>query len=157
MSARLGLLRRSSLGRLWMVAVVVLLGAGCDASETYLLVINNHELQVEVVDTPEGRERGLMDRSQLDADHGMLFVFEREERRSFWMKNTLIPLSIAYIGGDLIIDEILQMTPHSTAPVPSRLPAMYALELNAGRFAELGIRPGHRLVLSDQLRERIAR
>jgi len=108
-----------------------------------------------VADTPESRQQGLMDRKTLAADQGMLFVFDAEEHRSFWMQNTPLPLSIAYIGADLVIDEILAMTPYSTAAVPSAEPAMYALEVNQGRFAELGITPGYRVRLSEPLRQRI--
>jgi len=97
-----------------------------------------------------------MHREELGPRNGMLFVFASSEPRSFWMKNTLIPLSIAYIDENWIIREIHDMTPLSLEPVPSRGPARYALEVNQGAFERLGIRVGDRIVLSDEIRTRLA-
>lgn len=92
-----------------------------------------------------------MHREELDPNAGMLFVFDSEELRSFWMKNTPLPLSIAFIDGDGRILEIYDMEPFSLAPVPSRFPARYALEVNQGRFSELEIRPGDRVEIPVDL------
>jgi uncharacterized membrane protein (UPF0127 family) len=84
-----------------------------------------------------------MFRSGLAPDSGMLFVFDQEEVRHFWMKNTWIPLSIAYIGSDSAITDILEMAPgDTTTRYSSSRPALYALEMNAGWFLSRGIRPG---------------
>ena len=129
--------------------------ASCAGAETYPITIAGEQLLVEVVDTDETRAQGLMHRDELGQRNGMLFVFRSSEPRSFWMKNTLIPLTIAYIDEDWIIREFHDMTPHSIEPVPSRGPARYALEVNQGAFARLGIRVGDRIVLSDEIRSRL--
>lgn len=130
--------------------VAVLAGAvvSTSAQELVDLPVGSHMFRVEVADEPEERQRGLMFRSQLDPDHGMLFVFPDSQLRSFWMANTAIPLSIAYIGADGVIQEIYDMQPFSRASVPSRAPAMYALEVNQGRFAEVGVGVRDRIDLS---------
>lgn len=137
--------------------VLLMMLAGCAAAERYDLSISGVVFQVEVVDTPETRQTGLMNRDELARTLGMLFVFEETDYRSFWMKDTRIPLSIAYIDDRLVIREIHDMEPFSLEPVPSRYPARYALEVNQGVFREFGIEVGDRLVLSDALRERIRR
>ncbi len=104
--------------------------------------MGDHLFTVELARTPEEREQGLMFRQSLGADAGMLFVFDESAIRSFWMKNTTIPLSIAYIDATGRILEIHDMEPLSLEPVRSRYPARYALEVNRGRFVEVGIAPG---------------
>lgn len=108
--------------------------------------INNHHFIVEIADTHITRALGLMHRHYLEKNHGMLFVFSEEAPRSFYMKNTLIPLSIAYINQEGIILEIYDMQPHSLESITSQYPAMYALELNQGVFAQLNIKPGAKIL-----------
>ncbi|MFP4535461.1 MAG: DUF192 domain-containing protein [Spirochaetaceae bacterium] len=145
--------------KLSTAALIVLLFAflGCNdgAAQTYELRLRDVTLEVEVADTPEGRTRGLMFRENLPENRGMLFVFPERSRRSFWMKNTLIPLSIAYIRDDWVILEIYEMEPESVEAVRSRNPVRYALEVNQGFFAEHGIEPGSRLFPSEELLSRI--
>lgn len=93
------------------------------------------KIDVEIADELHERRLGLMHRTSMDINHGMLFVYEQSEVRSFWMKNTHIPLSIAYIGADCTIVHIAQMTPLTTKGVPSVHPAQFALEMNQGWFA----------------------
>jgi uncharacterized protein len=109
---------------------------------TATLTIGTHKLVAEVVTTPELRAQGLMNRFSLKPDHGMLFIFERPEPLGFWMKNTFIPLSIAFIGADGRIVNIEDMKPQSEATHWSKGPALYALEMKKGWFAERGIGPG---------------
>ncbi len=106
------------------------------------LTIGNHKVTAEVASTPEQRALGLMNRFSLQPDHGMLFVFERAEPLAFWMKNTFIPLSIAFIGADGKIINIEDMTPRSEASHWSKGPALYALEMKKGWFEERGIGVG---------------
>ena len=106
------------------------------------LTIGTHKLVAEVATTPDQRSVGLMNRFSLQPDHGMLFVFERNEPLSFWMRNTYIPLSIAFIAPDGRIVNIEDMKPQSDESHWSRGPAMYALEMKKGWFAERGIGPG---------------
>jgi uncharacterized membrane protein (UPF0127 family) len=100
------------------------------------------EVEVEIADDDPERQRGLMERTELAENAGMLFVFEEEQPRSFWMRNTLIPLSIAYISADGIIVDIQDMQPLDETSRPSAAPAQYALEVNQGFFAERGIGVG---------------
>ena len=83
-----------------------------------------------------------MFRTSLAPDSGMLFIFEKEAFRYFWMKNTHIPLSIAYISRNSVIIDILEMAPEDTTRYPSSGPAIYVLEMNAGWFQTAGIKPG---------------
>ncbi len=106
------------------------------------LYIRNLEIRVEVARTPEERAKGLMDRKQLGKDDGMLFIFETEAYHGFWMKNTLIPLSIAFIDRDGKIVAISDMKPLTLDSHDPPRPVLYALEMNKGWFAEHGIRVG---------------
>lgn len=86
-----------------------------------------------------------MGRENLDENRGMLFVYERDAKKSFWMKNTTIPLSIAYIAADGTIREIYDMEPLSTRTVDSRYSVRYALEVNQGAFERHGIKAGDKV------------
>ena len=119
-------------------------------------IINNQnqkiELNIEIANTEETQTRGLMFRDKLDKSSGMLFVFNKEEIRNFWMKNTYIPLSIAYISKDGIINEIHYMRPLDTSVTyPSIQPAMYALEVNQGWFRDNNISEGSKVVINGCL------
>jgi uncharacterized membrane protein (UPF0127 family) len=106
------------------------------------LYIHHKEIWVEVAKTPEERNRGLMGRKYLGQDEGMLFIFEGEDYHSFWMKNTLIPLSIAFIDRDGRIVWMTDMKPLTLdSHVPPR-PILYALEMNKGWFSKNGIKAG---------------
>ncbi len=102
-------------------------------------------LEVELAQTDQQKERGLMERTELGENRGMFFVFEEEQTLSFWMKNTLIPLSIAYIDESGTIVDIQDMQPLDETPHPSAEPAKYALEVNQGFFDENGISVGDRV------------
>lgn len=109
------------------------------------LAIGKQKLVAEIAATPEQRMTGLMNRFSLKPDHGMIFVFERAEPQAFWMKNTFIPLSIAFIGSDGRIVNIEDMAPQDERQHWSAGPAQYALEMRKGWFAEHGIGPGDRV------------
>lgn len=131
--------------RLVLVLLLVLSSFSCSKDEvlqTRDIRINQWNLTVEIADTQKSQEKGLMNRKSLDEDRGMLFVYDRDSRKSFWMKNTLIPLSIAYIAADGTIREIYDMEPLSTRIVDSRYSVRYALEVNQGAFDRQGIKPG---------------
>lgn len=109
--------------------------------------LGSKTIEVEVADTDPKRERGLMFREELPEDKGMLFIFDQERILSFWMKNTLIPLSIGYFDKNKKLLEIHEMTPavlgeREIKTYPSRLPAMYALEMPKAWFARNQIKPG---------------
>lgn len=105
---------------------------------------------VEVAEEPEHQQRGLMFRESLPPGHGMIFVFGSEQTGGFWMKNTLIPLSIAFYGENGRILKILDMEPCEADPCPVYDPEVAyvgALEVNRGAFARWGVAPGDRIVL----------
>jgi uncharacterized membrane protein (UPF0127 family) len=104
-------------------------------------------LKVEAARTDEQHARGFMERRSIPAGTGMLFIFERDQQLSFWMKNTPTALSIAYIDAQLIIREIHDMVPLSLAPIRSATSLRYALEVPQGWFARAGVRVGDRVRL----------
>ena len=107
------------------------------------LRIGPAELRVEVASTPATRACGLSQRDQLDTERGMLFVFPEAAPRKFWMKDTRIPLSIAFLDGDRRVLNILAMTPMQTEQrYPSAGDSAYALEVNQGWFQAHGIASG---------------
>ncbi len=117
-----------------------------------LMIINAGGVQVplnaEIADTESLRMKGLMDRRAMGRDSGMLFAFDREQILNFWMKNTYIPLSIAYISKTGVINEIRDMKPLDISiTYPSAMPARYALEVNRGWFDKNNITKGCRIVL----------
>ena len=109
---------------------------------TRTLTIGKDKLIAEVVVTPEQRATGLMNRFSLAPDHGMLFVFERPQPLGFWMKNTYIPLSIAFVDANGVVLNIEDMQPHDEATHWSRGNALYAIEMKQGWFRAKGIVAG---------------
>ncbi|HSK15026.1 MAG TPA: DUF192 domain-containing protein [Gaiellaceae bacterium] len=108
------------------------------------------EVAVEIADTPDERQRGLMFRESLPEDAGMIFLFDEDSSGGFWMKNTLIPLSIAFAGADGTIRRILDMEPCEEDPCPIYDPGVFyrqALEVNKGAFERWGVAGGDRLTL----------
>jgi len=99
-------------------------------------------VRAEVARTPDQREQGLMYRQELPDGTGMLFVFDTEEVRSFWMENTYVPLDIAFLDVALRVVDIQQMAPQTTDPHESAGPAMFALEVPQGWFAAHGVKVG---------------
>ena len=98
---------------------------------------------VEIAETPQQHAQGLMFRQKMAPDAGMLFVYDRPERASFWMKNTYLPLDMVFIAPDGRIESIRQRTvPLSLTPVHSRGKILAVLELNGGTTSRLGIKPG---------------
>jgi uncharacterized membrane protein (UPF0127 family) len=106
-------------------------------------------VRAEIARTNDERSQGLMYRKKLPDGEGMLFVFERDQILSFWMKNTLIPLSIAYISSDGRILEIHDMIPQDLRAVRSGRSARYALEVPRGWFGRAGASVGDRLLSGD--------
>lgn len=104
-----------------------------------------HIIQAEVADTPETRTRGLMHRKQLGPNHGMLFVFDQKAGQCFWMRNTLIPLSIAFLEDDGTIINIDDMAPQTETSHCSKKPTRYVLEMTQGWFKQKGFKAGMKL------------
>lgn len=104
--------------------------------------VGGRRLRAEVASTPAQLSRGLMYRRKVGTDAGMLFVYEQEETLSFWMKNTFVPLSIAFIDADHRIVDVQDMAPQTTSPHRSAARARYALEVNRGWFERHGVGVG---------------
>ena len=104
-----------------------------------------HVINAELASTPEQREIGLMFRPAMAANEGMLFVFDRAGQQCFWMKNTLIPLSAAFVADDGSIVNVEAMKPQTLDGHCSTQPVRFVLEMNEGWFAKRGIKPGAKL------------
>lgn len=110
-----------------------------------------HRFRVEMARTMEEQGRGLMFRTEMGPDEGMLFPTGTPQFRSFWMRNTVIPLDLLFVGPDHLVSNIAaDAVPYSETPIPSDGPAIAVLELNGGRAAELGIVPGARVTWIDR-------
>lgn len=121
--------------------------------ESAQIQIGSKKITVELAETPQQHEKGLMYRETLEKDKGMLFIFDREQTLSFWMKNTYVDLSIAYINEKMKIVDIQEMKATSPLEIsepptyPSKKPAMYALEMPKGWFKASNIKVGQTLKL----------
>ena len=132
------------------LALAALICTSCMAQEPHV-VFKGERFIVDLAQTSDEQSLGLMFREELADDAGMLFIFPVEAMRSFWMKNTRIPLDIFYFDADLKLVSVAENArPCKTRrcpTYPSKGPAKYVLELNAGKAAELGARPGDPLEL----------
>ena len=135
-----------------LLCVLMLTACVACASDRPSVELGGRTFSVEIADTAETQALGLMFRDTMPDDEGMIFIFPNEAPRSFWMKNTRIPLDIMYFDKDLKMVSISADTPPckvSRCPsYPSTKPAMYVFELNAGMAAELGVGPGAVLTLN---------
>ncbi|HSU99885.1 MAG TPA: DUF192 domain-containing protein [Roseiarcus sp.] len=120
-------------------------GAGPDSLEI-ATATGRHPFQIEIVDNDASRERGLMDRRYMAADHGMLFEFDREAPVSFWMKNTYIPLDMIFIAPSGVVTHIVaNAEPLSERVIPSGGPCIAVLEVNGGTAASIGLKVGDKV------------
>ena len=140
--------------RLWAALAAILFlaasaGAPALCGEVGSLEIGTatgrHVFQVEIVNNDATRERGLMDRRFMAADHGMLFEFDREAPVSFWMKNTYIPLDMIFIAPSGVVTHIANAEPLSERVIPSAGPCIAVLELNGGMAASIGLKVGDKV------------
>ena len=104
-----------------------------------------HRIDAQVAQTPRQREVGLMHRKEMPAAEGMLFVFEQPAMQCFWMKNTLLPLTAAFVADDGTIVNLADMQPMTEDSHCSRKPVRYVLEMNQGWFKQKGIAEGTQL------------
>jgi uncharacterized membrane protein (UPF0127 family) len=104
-----------------------------------------HVIDAQVASTPDQRMTGLMHRKEMPQHEGMLFVFEYPAQQCFWMKDTLLPLAVAFVADDGTIVNIDEMKPQTLDAHCSAKPVRYVLEMNKGWFAKKGIKPGAKL------------
>ncbi|MDP2371179.1 DUF192 domain-containing protein [Rhodoferax sp.] len=104
-----------------------------------------HQVDAQVAQTPEQRATGLMFRGEMPQGEGMLFVFEQASAQCFWMKNTLLPLTAAFVTDDGTIVNLADMKPQTSDSHCSSKPVRFVLEMNKGWFAKKGIKAGSRL------------
>ncbi len=124
---------------------------GGDALPVVILRSGAVELAAEVARTPEEQQKGLMFRDSLPDGRGMIFVYDSDRRMAFWMKDTLIPLSIAFLAADGTIREIRDMRAGSLEVIESERSARHALEVPLGWFARVGLGVGDRFELPSDL------
>ncbi len=144
---------RSSYKSLCLLGLALGLAAGPALAQTapqpkldsVTLSAGMHNIRAEVAATPLQTQTGMMFRSEMAQHEGMLFVFDVPQRRCFWMKNTLLPLSIAFIADDGRIVNLADMQPQSEQSHCAAEPVRFALEMNQGWFAKRGIKPGFKL------------
>jgi uncharacterized membrane protein (UPF0127 family) len=137
-----------------LALIVAACGGGATTGPTVVIdtAADEQVIRVEVADDAEERARGLMGRRELAADAGMVFVFPETTSGGFWMKDTLIPLSIAFYDGSGTILRVLDMEPCRVEPCPLYDPGVAyrgALEVNQGAFDRWGVSPGDTLTLRE--------
>ncbi|WP_374663512.1 DUF192 domain-containing protein [Ramlibacter sp.] len=136
----------------FLAFAILVLGAGLAAAQEpqmnlprVRLAAGMHQIDAQVARTPEQRAIGLMHRKEMPQHEGMLFVFEAPAQQCFWMKNTLLPLSVAFIADDGAIVNIEEMQPQTLDSHCSTKPVRYVLEMNKGWFARKGLKPGMKI------------
>lgn len=138
---------------------MLLAAGGCRSQALPWVELKGQRYQVELAMDEASRSQGLMFRDQLPQQQGMLFVFPVQAPQAFWMRNTRIPLDILYFDQALRLVSITPEAPpcHATRcpAYPSRGPARFVLELNAGHARQLGLKPGDRLTLAPELQAQI--
>jgi uncharacterized membrane protein (UPF0127 family) len=135
-----------------LLGIAVNLGGSSYAQDTaqrYLprikLTAGIHLIDAQLATSPEQRATGLMFRKEMPFSEGMLFVFEQADRQCFWMKNTLLPLTAAFVADDGTIVNLADMQPQSTNSHCSAQPVRYVLEMNHGWFSKKGVKAGFKL------------
>jgi uncharacterized membrane protein (UPF0127 family) len=112
---------------------------------TVLLGAGMHNIKAEVAQTPKEHEIGLMHRTSMGSNEGMIFIFDRPGKQCFWMKSTLIPLAVAFVADDGTIVNVDEMKPQTLDPHCSTKPVRFVLEMNTGWFTKRAIKEGFKL------------
>jgi uncharacterized membrane protein (UPF0127 family) len=143
----MSLIQRLTLGLLMALCSAV--APAQDAPQMNLPVVQlnagMHNIRAQVARTPDQRATGLMHRKDMPPHEGMLFIFEQPSVQCFWMKNTLLPLSIAFLADDGTVVNVRDMQPQALDSHCSDKPVRYVLEMNQGWFAKRGVKPGFKL------------
>ncbi len=147
-------LRQRGMAGLALACLAAVLGGGPEVARaqdepqrlpTTTLGAGILNLKVEVAQTPREHEIGLMHRTSMPANEGMLFIFERAGQQCFWMKNTLIPLAVAFVADDGTVVNLDEMKPQTLDSHCSTRQVRFVLEMNTGWFKRHGVKPGDRL------------
>lgn len=137
------------------LAVVLVSASACQSRSGPHVILHGGDgavkVAVELALTPTEQAKGLMWRESMPEGHGMLFVFADSRPRSFWMKNTPLPLDIVYIDDGRIVSIAASTTPYSTGPIPSGAPARYVLEVTGGFCERHAITVGARVEIPDAI------
>lgn len=128
------------------IAIAAVPLAACSADESQAVLHTskgNFTFNIEIADTEESRDRGLMFRQSLASDAGMLFDFFKDQPVEFWMVNTFIPLDMVFISSSGVVKTVhANARPQDATPIPSGAPVEFVLEIPGGRAAEIGLAPG---------------
>jgi len=134
--------------RLALAMVMLSAAVACSAADNHAVfhtAKGDFGFTIEIADTEAQRERGLMFRTTLAPDAGMLFDYHKEQQASFWMQNTLIPLDMIFIGSDGVVKTIhVNARPMDTTSIPSEVPIRFVMEIAGGRSLEIGLKVGDR-------------
>lgn len=141
---------RSAFAAARLAAALLLLSVATACSADNRLVLHTAKgdfpFTVEIADTEATRAKGLMFRTSLAPDAGMLFDYHREQETAFWMQNTMIPLDMIFISADGVVKTIhVNARPMDTTSIPSRVPVQFVLEIPGGRSVEIGLAVGDRV------------
>jgi uncharacterized membrane protein (UPF0127 family) len=132
-----------------LIAITSLTALAQDGPQTNLprtkLQAGMYQIDAQVAQTPEQRSVGLMYRAEMPTHEGMLFVFEQANTQCFWMKNTLLPLTAAFLADDGTIVNLVDMKPQTTDAHCSTKPVRFVLEMHQGWFVKKGFKAGTRL------------
>jgi len=142
-------MKYSAIGLFGLLAALCNLSQAQSAAQMNLpriqLSAGMHLVDAQVAATPEQRATGLMFRTEMPSSEGMLFVFEQASEQCFWMKNTVLPLTAAFVADDGTIVNLADMKPQTTVSHCSTQPVRYVLEMNQGWFGKKGIKAGFKL------------
>ena len=139
---------RTGIQALWCLALTVPAWAQNTPQSLPTVTLNAgiHVITAELARSPEQREIGLMFRVSMPANHGMLFIYDQPGQQCFWMKNTLLPLDVAFVADNGTVVNTRSMKPRALDAHCSQKPVRYVLEMNEGWFAKRGIAAGSKLV-----------
>ncbi len=142
-----------------LLSLILCLAPGCDRDAspashlpTTRMMLGKKTYTLEIAAKEDDRGRGLMFRDSMADDHGMIFVFTKDQPQNFWMKNTRIPLDIVFVESTGKIVSIRRMEPYVKKGTPSDNPAKYAIELNGGQAEAAGIKAGEALQIPEAVK-----
>ena len=136
-------LRRAAVAMTIAMAALPLAACSDEGKLVLHTATGDYTFNVELADTPELRQKGLMYVQELADDAGMLFDFQQEREVSFWMQNTFIPLDMIFVGSDGVVKTVhVNARPHDVTSIPSEVPVQFVLEIPGGRSVEIGLEPG---------------